>query len=101
MDCPGSAVAYSPDGSMIALGFKNGGIIILDAESLAVKNTKKDRTKAITEIKFSPLMDYMVVGAHDSFIMVYDIKTNFKLVKKLRGHHSTVLHIDFLHDGSA
>lgn len=36
----------------------------------------------------------------DSFIFVYDVKAKFKLVKKLKGHHSRVTHIDYTENGA-
>lgn len=32
-------------------------------------------------------------------IFVYDVKQNFKLLKKMKGHPSTITHIDFALDG--
>lgn len=56
---------------------------------------RKDRKEAISEIKFSPNDQYCAVGAHDSQIFLYDAKNNFKPLKKMRGHPSTVAHFDF------
>jgi len=40
------------------------------------------------------------VGAHDSMIFTYDAKNNFKPLKKLKGHPSTIAHFDFSLDGN-
>lgn len=60
---------------------------------------RKDRKEAIQEIKFSPDNSICAVGAHDSMIFTYDVVNNFKPLKKLRGHHSTIQHFDFSLDG--
>jgi microtubule-associated protein-like 6 len=39
------------------------------------------------------------VGAHDSCIILYDVKLNFKPLRKMRGHPSTIAHFDFSLDG--
>lgn len=50
----GRAVAYSPDGSTIALGQNDGSLLILDSVSLEKVVAFKDRKEAISDIKFSP-----------------------------------------------
>ena len=70
-------------------------------ENFSIKKVRKDRRKEISEIKFSPCSSYLAVGAHDSMIYTYDAKGNFAPLKKLRGHHSTILHIDFSRDSKA
>ena len=60
---------------------------------------RKDRKEAISEIKFSPDDSICAVGAHDSMIFTYDARNNFKPLKKMRGHPSTVSHFDFSQDG--
>lgn len=73
---------------------------MLDA-NFAVVIVRKDRKEAISEIKFSPDNSICAVGAHDSMIFTYDAKNNFKPLKKLRKHHSTITHIDFSLDGQS
>ena len=68
---------------------------MLDAVTLAIKDSKHDRTKQISEIKFSPDGKTLAVGAHDSFIFTYKASENFALKNKLKGHHSTITHLDF------
>lgn len=50
----GRAVAYSPDGSSVAVGQNDGGFLILDSESLEKIVGFKDRKESISDIKFSP-----------------------------------------------
>lgn len=47
-------MAYSPDGSTVAVGQNDGGFLILDSESLEKIVGFKDRKEEISDIKFSP-----------------------------------------------
>jgi microtubule-associated protein-like 6 len=92
---------YSRDGNLLAIGYVNGGVHVLDlAAKFAMKANKKDRKEAISEIKFSPGDRIMAVGAHDSCIITYDVAAGFKPMKRIRGHTSTVTHFDFSLDGA-
>jgi WD40 repeat protein len=55
--------------------------------------------KAISEIKFNGDNSILAVGAHDQMIFLYSVNNNFKPLRKLKGHSSTILHIDFSMDG--
>jgi microtubule-associated protein-like 6 len=45
---------YSPDGKIIAVGFKDGTVSILKADTLDIIETVNHRKREISEIKFSP-----------------------------------------------
>ena len=96
LECAGNVLAYTHDETKLAIGYTNGSVqvLLLDA-SFSVFAQRKDRKEAISEIKFSPNDQYCAVGAHDSLIFLYDAKNNFKPLKKMRGHPSTVSHFDF------
>lgn len=47
-------MAYSPDGSTIAVGQNDGSLLILDSVSLEKVVGYKERKEAISDIKFSP-----------------------------------------------
>lgn len=95
MEGPGGVLAYSPNGAVLVGGLTNGKIIILDGVTLAIKGSKHDRIKQISEIKFSPDGQVLAVGAHDSLIFTYRVNDNFTLQYKLKGHSSTITHSDF------
>lgn len=85
---------------MLAIGYLNGAFHVLMLDNkFAMKANKKDRKEAISEIKFSPDDSLLAVGAHDSCIILYDVKQNFKPLRRMRGHPSTVAHFDFSMDG--
>ena len=85
---------------MLAIGYINGAFHVLQPDNrFAMKANKKDRTHEISCMKFCPKDSIFAVAAHDSFIILYDVKQNFKAVRRLRGHTSTVTHLDFSLDG--
>jgi microtubule-associated protein-like 6 len=94
LDCQSNVVSYSSDGNFLAIGYTNGTLTILNS-SFAAHVSRKDRKKEISEIKFSPNNRICAVGAHDQMILTYDVTKKFKPLKKLRGHSSTILHIQF------
>lgn len=64
-----TAVSWSPDGSLIVIGDRNGSCLLLDANDLSVKSTyngsfagKKDAW--IEDIKFSPDGTMIAYGYH-------------------------------------
>jgi len=67
-------------------GFINGTMLVLDASFGAVTKRRDRAGKAIQCIKFSPNDEICAAGGHDQLIMTYDVKNNFKPLKKLRGH---------------
>jgi WD40 repeat protein len=83
----------------LAIGFSNGSLTVLNGADFSVIVIRKDRKAQISEIKFSPDNSICAVGAHDSLIFTYDVKNNFKPMKKLNKHHSTITHFDFSQDG--
>ena len=89
LDCSANVLRFTSDGSLLTIGFTNGTLTVLDANFQA-KVSRKDRKAKITEIKFSPDNAICAVGAQDSMIYTYDVKANFKPLKKMRGHHSRI-----------
>lgn len=45
------SLAFSPDGEKLAVGLKNGEFLILKTETLEVWARKRDRSKAIQDLK--------------------------------------------------
>jgi echinoderm microtubule-associated protein-like 6 len=100
LDCPADSIEFSPNGEFLAIGYQNGQLTILDAQTFAIKSVRRDRKAAISEIKFNCDNTILAVGAHDMMIFLYFADQNFKPMRKLKGHSSTILHIDFSVDGS-
>lgn len=99
LDCAANSLEFSQDGKYISIGYINGQVTVLDSKTFGIKAVRRDRKKEISEIKFNPQVTIMAVGAHDQMILTYNVANKFKPLKKLRGHSSTILHIDFSESG--
>jgi len=58
----------------------------------------KEWTEAMS---YSPTGEQLAVGSHDNFIYIYDVKSRYKLLFKLRGHSSFITGLDWSVDGHA
>ena len=64
-----TALSWSPDGSLIAVGDRNGSCLLLDATNLSVKSTYNGSFAGkkhawIEDIKFSPDGSLIAYGYH-------------------------------------
>jgi WD40 repeat protein len=95
-------VSYNNEGTKFIVGCKNGKCLIFDdTNSKLAPETHEiggNRSKEISVIKFSPQDKYLAIGAHDSKILTYNAQT-FEFLTTLRGHHSTITHLDFSING--
>ena len=49
-----SCVGYSPDGGYLAIGFKDGGFVVINTTDFSEVTTFQHRKQEISDIKFSP-----------------------------------------------
>ncbi|KAF8065371.1 quinon protein alcohol dehydrogenase-like superfamily [Lyophyllum atratum] len=90
------AVAFSPDGDHIALGFEDGKIIIMDAESGDVESKEDDfigHEGWVTQIVFASDGEWMLSASRDGSIQVWDVARGQAISKPLKGHASAVTSI--------
>ena len=108
------ACCYSPDGSLIAVGFGSpvreltktydGKWIILNDTDFSILYETRDSKKHITEMKWSKNGKTIAVGSWDSNIYIYDIdfenKSGIKvtLSSTIEQHNSYISHLDFSAD---
>ncbi len=50
----GRSCEYSPNGKLIAVGFMDGVVCVLKADTLEILETVNHRKREISELKFSP-----------------------------------------------
>ncbi|TYZ67415.1 hypothetical protein PybrP1_003217 [[Pythium] brassicae (nom. inval.)] len=114
LEAPSQTCAYSPDGSLLAIGQgaddsklskrnakllnpnKQGAFAILSESALAVKYETKDSKKYIRNVKFSGDGLTLAVGSSDNFIYAYNTEDWASKGKcKARDASAVLSHFDF------
>ena len=100
---PAKCLAISPYGDHIAVGFVNGRVQVIEYDTLKVRKTLKCSNKEAETVKYSPDNKFLVVGSHSARIYVFQVRDDYKYKRLyvLRGHHSTITHLDFSLDSCA
>ena len=101
----GRAVAYSPDGTKIAIGVgipeeandADGTFKVLNEGTLQVMYQAKDAKAWITHVQWSPDGDTLAVASADGFIYLYN-NDDYATKGKAGGRSSCVLRFDFSDD---
>ncbi|KAG8951747.1 hypothetical protein FRC04_005768 [Tulasnella sp. 424] len=94
------AVAFSPDGEMIASGARDNTIQVWDAETGApIGKPLRGHDNAVLSISFSPNSKLIASGSSDKTIRVWDAETGAPIGEPLRGHGDAVLSISFSPNG--
>ena len=107
LDTMARAVAYSPDGTQIAVGLgggggksrqkKDGAFLILNETDLTIVHEARDSKQSITDVKYSPDGATLAIASSDSNIYLYNVE-DFASKGKCKGHVKSVTHIDFSGD---
>ena len=94
-----TAIAFSPDGSLLAAGDVEHKIKVFDVKSAKALQTLRDHNAAITGVAFSPDGSLLASAGKENVIRLWDVKTG-QLLKTLDGHTLAVSAVAFSPDGS-
>ena len=95
------AVAWSPDGTHLAVGFVGGYFGVYDAATMERLAWHRRSRKDIDVVKFSPDGRQVATGSHENTIDLFDVrnkKSPYHHRKKLTGHSSSIKKLDWSAD---
>jgi WD40 repeat protein len=93
------SVAYSPDGSLLAVGSGNGHIYISDAETgAALHHIVIEGTSNIIDLDFSPDGTILASTMNGGLIALWDVASGQR-INTIDAHRGSVLSLDFSLDG--
>lgn len=80
-----SAIEFSQDGNLLAIGFDNGTVLLYNMTNVVLLNEYTEHVAAITDISFSHnngSSDFMSTSSRDKLVRVWDLKqtTNAPLI---------------------
>ena len=112
LDTGSRAVCYSPDGSLIVVGFgsghrskgklspKEGSFVVLRSGDLKVVHEGKDASGFITVVKYSPDMRVLAIGSDDCYVYLYDVKELYARRVTIKCHSASISSLDFTSNGA-
>ncbi|MBS1788481.1 MAG: PD40 domain-containing protein [Acidobacteria bacterium] len=93
-----NAVAYSPNGRIIASGGVDQTIKLWDVETGLELRTLRGHTAAVQALAFSPDGRLLASGGTDNIINLWDVQSG-RVERTLEGHQMTVTSLAFSADG--
>eukprot|EP00633_Aureoumbra_lagunensis_P003719 CAMPEP_0197302380 /NCGR_PEP_ID=MMETSP0890-20130614/51010_1 /TAXON_ID=44058 ORGANISM="Aureoumbra lagunensis, Strain CCMP1510" /NCGR_SAMPLE_ID=MMETSP0890 /ASSEMBLY_ACC=CAM_ASM_000533 /LENGTH=291 /DNA_ID=CAMNT_0042781965 /DNA_START=84 /DNA_END=956 /DNA_ORIENTATION=+ len=94
-----NALAFSPDGSILASGSKDNTVMIWDTKNGNRIRTLSDHSGSIEALAFSPDGSILASGSTDKTVMIWGTK-NGNRIRTLSDHSDFVLALAFSPDGS-
>jgi WD40 repeat protein len=91
------SVTFSPDGSLLASGFLNGGITVWEAETAICAQSLKGHQASVNSVAFSADSQWLASGSRDRTIKLWDVDGRHEL-KTLYGHTGEVRAVTFSPD---
>lgn len=93
-----TAVAFSPDGSLLAAGDVEHRIKLFDVQTAKAVQTLKDHAAAIVSVAFSPDGTQLASAGKERAARLWDVKTG-QLLHTLDGHTLALSSVAFSPDG--
>src|SRR5260370_41875450 len=90
-------VAYSPDGTRLAAGYKNGLVRLWDVKTGRIISTLDGHTDVVTSVVFSSDSTRLASGSDDGTIRMWNAKPG-RFIAVMEGHSGT--NIAFSRDGT-
>ena len=91
-------LAFSPNGTLIALAESGGAVHLWEATSGQRLHTLIGHTNNVNHVAFSPDGEILATASDDKTARLWAVKSG-KLIQTLRGHTSSVWHAAFSPDG--
>lgn len=112
VDTASRAIAYSPDGKNIVVGFgfgkrvrgkgqtKEGAFVVFSAGDMKIVHEGKDSNEPIRVAKYSPDSSTLAIGSEDANIYIYNAKDFYSKRFTISVHKAPVMSLDYTVDSS-
>ncbi|CAE6373463.1 unnamed protein product [Rhizoctonia solani] len=95
-----ACVAFSSDGTRLAIGFDDGAVCVIHAHNGAVAlGPLEGHTAEVTSVALSPDGSMLASGSDDGTILVRDAQTGNRIYDVIKGHEQRVTSVCFSPDG--
>ncbi len=92
------ALDINPSGDQIAIACGDASIRIFNLESGKEIRRIPGHEGSVYSVKFSPDGKYLLSGAHDAHLNVWEIESDYKLIHSVPGHNYSIYSIVFSPD---
>ena len=93
-----TAVAYSPDGVLLASADRAGGMWVWESKTAREFYNLAGHKAGITAVAFRDDSNFLASGSEDGTVKLWDLQTG-KEGKSIQAHSGGVLSVAFTHDG--
>eukprot|EP00834_Sanchytrium_tribonematis_P004458 NODE_221_length_12388_cov_2.350883.p1 type:complete len:658 gc:universal NODE_221_length_12388_cov_2.350883:4020-2047(-) len=98
------AICWHPKLQKIAVGLRSGTVHVFEGDEKGMNWTQMNKftvsNRDVTCIRYGPNGKYLVTGAADGKIDVYDASNNHTRLGEMSGHTSRILSVDFNVEGT-